>query len=119
MKQIGLIFPDELSTNNKVLSAINKSDALLMYEPCDTFYQLKHHKHKLALQISALRHWKKTLEKDFENIFVSIPSFDKSLIICSIIFPFLSIRMKLGGFSFTLSIILIKPSEPKFFFHLF
>ena len=68
MKQIGLIFPDELSTNNKVLSAINKSDALLMYEPCDTFYQLKHHKHKLALQISALRHWKKTLEKDFENI---------------------------------------------------
>ena len=68
MKQIGLIFPDELSTNNKVLSVINKSDALLMYEPCDNFYQLKHHKHKLVLLISALRHWKKALEKDFENI---------------------------------------------------
>ena len=68
MKQIGLIFPDELSTNNQVLSAINKSDALLMYEPCNTFYQFKHHKHKLVLLISALRHWKKALEKDFENI---------------------------------------------------
>ena len=45
MKNIGIIFPDELSTNNKVLSAIKKSDPLLVYEPCDTFYQIKHHKH--------------------------------------------------------------------------
>ena len=68
MKQIGLIFPDELSANNKVLSAIKKSDPLLLYEPYDPFYQLKHHKHKLVLLISGLRHWKKHLEKDFKNI---------------------------------------------------
>jgi len=68
MKQIGLIFPDDLSTNNKVLSIINGSDPLLIYEPCDTFYQFKHHKHKLVFLLSALRHWKKYLEKDFKNI---------------------------------------------------
>ena len=68
MKQIGLIFPDDLSTNNEVLRNINNSDPLLLYEPCDTFYQLKHHKHKITLLISALRHWKKELEKKFNNI---------------------------------------------------
>ena len=68
MKQIGLIFPDDLSTNNKVLTAIDAADPLLLYEPCDTFYQLKHHKHKLVLLISALRHWKESLERDFNNI---------------------------------------------------
>ena len=68
MKQIGLIFPDDLSTNNKVLSIINGSDPLLIYEPCDTFYQFKHHKHKLVFLLSALRHRKKYLEKDFKNI---------------------------------------------------
>ena len=68
MKQIGLIFPDDLSTNNEVLTSINKTDSLLLYEPCETFYKLRHHKHKLVLLISALRHWKKDLEKDFKNI---------------------------------------------------
>ena len=68
MKQIGLIFPDDLSTNNKVLSSIKSSDPLLLYEPCDNYYQLKHHKHKLVLQISALRHWKEKLENDFTKI---------------------------------------------------
>ena len=32
------------------------------------FYQLKHHKHKLVLLISGLRHWKKELEKNYQNI---------------------------------------------------
>ena len=31
MKQIGLIFPDDLSTNNKVLTAIDASDPLMLY----------------------------------------------------------------------------------------
>ena len=48
MKQIGLIFPDDLATNNKVLLSIDPSDPLLIYEPWDTFYKLKHHKHKLV-----------------------------------------------------------------------
>ena len=64
MKQIGVIFPDDLATNNKVLSTIDKADPLLLYEPCDTFYQINHHKHKLVFLISSLRHWKKVLEKD-------------------------------------------------------
>ena len=68
MKQMGLIFPDDLSTNNKVLSSIKSSDPLLIYEPCDTFYQLKHHKHKLVLLISALRHWKIKLKNNYANI---------------------------------------------------
>ncbi|MDB3881670.1 cryptochrome/photolyase family protein [Gammaproteobacteria bacterium] len=68
MKQIGLILPDNLSTNNKVLLSIKSSDPLLIYEPCDTFYQINHHKHKLVLLISALRHWKKELEIEFKNI---------------------------------------------------
>jgi len=68
MKQIGLIFPDDLSTNNSVLSTIKSSDLLVIYEPCDTFYQISHHKHKLVLLISALRHWKKELEIKFKNI---------------------------------------------------
>ena len=68
MKQIGLLFPDDLSTNNKVLSSIKSSDPLLLYEPCDNYYQLKHHKHKLVLQIAALRHWKEKLENDFTKI---------------------------------------------------
>ena len=68
MKQIGLIFPDDLASNNKVLTSIDKTDPLLLYEPCDTFYQIGHHKHKLVLLLSALRHWKIQLEKDFRNI---------------------------------------------------
>ena len=67
MKQIGLIFPDDLASNNKVLTSIDKTDPLLLYEPCDTFYQIGHHKHKLVLLLSALRHWKVQLEKDFQN----------------------------------------------------
>ena len=68
MKQIGLIFPDDLAANNKVLSTIKKTDPLILYEPCDTFYQLSHHKYKLVMLLSALRHWKINLEKSFKNI---------------------------------------------------
>ena len=68
MKEIGLIFPDDLSTNNSVLSTIKSTDLLVIYEPCDTFYQINHHKHKLVLLISALRHWKKELESKFTSI---------------------------------------------------
>ena len=68
MKQIGLIFPDDLASNNTVLSTLKKTDPLLLYEPCDTFYQLNHHKHKLVFLLSALRHWKIFLEKNYKNI---------------------------------------------------
>ena len=68
MKQLGVIFLDDLSTNNKVLQNINFDDPLLLYEPCDTFYQLKHHKHKITFLVSAIRHWKMSLEKKYNHI---------------------------------------------------
>ena len=53
MKRIGIIFPDDLAVNNKTLQQLNDEDTLLIYEPCDTFYQINHHKQKIAFLISA------------------------------------------------------------------
>lgn len=68
MKRIGIIFPDDLAVNNKTLQQLNDEDTLLIYEPCDTFYQINHHKQKIAFLISALRHWKEELQKKYSNI---------------------------------------------------
>ena len=68
MKRIGIIFPDDLAVNNKTLQQLNDGDTLLIYEPCDTFYQINHHKQKIAFLISALRHWKEELQKKYSNI---------------------------------------------------
>ncbi|MGY8771886.1 MAG: cryptochrome/photolyase family protein, partial [Gammaproteobacteria bacterium] len=67
MKQLGIILPDDLAANNIALKFLEKSDALLIYEPCDTFYQINHHKQKIAFLISALRHWKEELQKKYAN----------------------------------------------------
>ena len=48
MSSIGLIFPDQLSLNNKVLEVIQGDDQILLYEPLETFYEISHHKHKLV-----------------------------------------------------------------------
>ena len=68
MKNIGIIFPDDLAVNNKTLQHLSPEDMLLIYEPCDTFYQINHHKQKIAFLISALRHWKEELQKKYSNI---------------------------------------------------
>ena len=68
MKQLGIIFPDDLAANNLAIKQLKASDYLLLYEPCDTFYQINHHKQKIAFLISALRHLKKSLEKKYKNI---------------------------------------------------
>ena len=52
MKALGIIFPDQLSINNKVLQKIGSKDVLLLYEPVDTFYQIRHHKQKIAFPFS-------------------------------------------------------------------
>ena len=57
MKDLRIIFVDQLSVNNSVLEGINPNDTLLFYEPIDTFYEIKHHKQKIALLVSALRHF--------------------------------------------------------------
>jgi len=50
-------------------SAINKTDTLLIYEPCDTFYQLNHHKQKISLFTDfCTKALEKRIEKNFKNI---------------------------------------------------
>ena len=61
MKDLRIIFVDQLSINNLVLDGINPNDTLLFYEPIDTFYEIKHHKQKIALLVSALRHFIKKI----------------------------------------------------------
>ncbi len=56
MKSLRIIFVDQLSSNNPTLEAMNSSDILLFYEPIETFYEIKHHKQKITLLVSALRH---------------------------------------------------------------
>ena len=55
MKRLKIIFADQLSKNNPVLSDINSQDYLLFYEPLDTFYDIKQHKQKIVLLVSAIR----------------------------------------------------------------
>ena len=57
MKSLVLIFPDQLSRDNKVLNHLTDNNLLLLYEPVDTFYEISHHKHKLVFQISSFRHF--------------------------------------------------------------
>ena len=71
MKQLGIILPDDLARNNKALQHLNAEDTLLVYEPCDTFYQINHHKQKIAFLISALRHWKEELAKKMLLLYLS------------------------------------------------
>ena len=56
MKSLRIIFVDQLSSNNPTLEGINSNDILLFYEPIETFYEIKHHKQKITLLVSALRH---------------------------------------------------------------
>ena len=67
MKDLRIIFVDQLSINNSVLDGINPNDTLLFYEPIDTFYEIKHHKQKIALLVSALRHFIKKINHDMVN----------------------------------------------------
>jgi len=65
MKSLVLIFPDQLSRDNKVLNHLTDNNLLLLYEPVDTFYEISHHKHKLVFQISSFRHFINNLK--YEN----------------------------------------------------
>jgi len=66
MKSLLLIFPDQLSKNNKVFERLDEQNLLLMYEPHDSFYELAHHKHKLVFQISSFRHFIEQIQ--YKNI---------------------------------------------------
>jgi deoxyribodipyrimidine photolyase-related protein len=64
MKSLVLIFPDQLSRDNKVLNHLTGNNLLLLYEPVDTFYEISHHKHKLVFQISSFRHFINNLKHE-------------------------------------------------------
>ena len=55
MKVLRIVFADQLSLSNLAINDINKDDFLLFYEPLETFYEIRHHKHKITLLISSLR----------------------------------------------------------------
>ncbi len=55
MKVLRIVFADQLSLSNLAINNINKDDFLLFYEPLETFYEIRHHKHKITLLISSLR----------------------------------------------------------------
>ena len=55
MKVLRIVFADQLSLSNLALNNLNNDDFLLFYEPLDTFYEIRHHKHKITLLISSLR----------------------------------------------------------------
>ena len=66
MHSLLLVFPDQLSKNNKVFERLDEKNLLLMYEPHDSFYEIAHHKHKLVFQISSFRHFIEQIQ--YKNI---------------------------------------------------
>ena len=64
MKTLRIIFVDQLSSNNPVLDNLDSNDFLLFYEPMSTFYEIKHHKHKITLLISSLRQLAETIKHE-------------------------------------------------------
>ena len=113
MKSLVIIFPDQLSKDNKVLNHLNDNNLLLLYEPVDTFYEISHHKHKLVFQISSFRHFINNLK---HKNFISGWSFKNSgtyLIYEWVIFVVVSCSETLLSLSSSVSssIFQIKPSS--------
>ncbi len=62
MKTLRIIFADQLSKNNPVLSDMQDDDYLMFYEPLETFKEIRHHKHKIVFLISSLRQYASTIK---------------------------------------------------------
>ena len=77
MGALRIIFTDQLSKNNPVLKNVHADDTILFYEPLETFYKIKHHKQKLVLLISSLRHLVKN-QVHKKIIHIKISKNDKS-----------------------------------------
>ena len=87
MKVLRIIFVDQLSKNNPTLDNVLNDDHILFYEPIDTFYEINHHKHKIAFLISSLRRFvnqqkhKKIIHKKItKNYKFNLNSYLKELI---------------------------------------
>ena len=62
MKALRIIFADQLSKNNPVLSDMQDDDYLMFYEPLETFKEIRHHKHKIVFLVSSLRQYASTIK---------------------------------------------------------
>ncbi|GIS25906.1 MAG: hypothetical protein CM15mP127_02790 [Gammaproteobacteria bacterium] len=56
MNTASIVLPDQLSLENEVIKNSKKYDFLVFFEPVNYLYEFKHHKHKLVLLISSIRH---------------------------------------------------------------
>jgi deoxyribodipyrimidine photolyase-related protein len=64
MKKAAWILGDQLSLNNSALRVLDKAtDMVVMTESLEHARELSHHKHKLMLCFSAMRHFKQELEQ--------------------------------------------------------
>jgi len=79
MKNIGILFPDQLSNNNPVITNLGKDDCLIIYEPLPTFYEISHHIQKIGLMISATRHFKESLNVPCDIVHIKISKKPKSI----------------------------------------
>ena len=68
MSSLGIIFPDQLSKNNKVYESLSSEDDLLIYEPVEAFYKNTYHKQKLVFLLASLRNLKEVLSPKFNII---------------------------------------------------
>ncbi len=72
MSKIALILGDQLSENIATLKYIDKSkDFILMAEVKSEASYVKHHKHKIILIFSAMRHFAKELEQNGYQVIYS------------------------------------------------
>ena len=79
MKNIGILFPDQLSNNNPVINHLGKDDCLIIYEPLPTFYEISHHIQKIGLMISATRHFKESLNLPCDIVHIKISKKPKTI----------------------------------------
>ena len=56
--KVALIFPDQLSNKSYIFLNLESYDQVILFEPLDNFYEIPHHKQKIAFLISSLRHIK-------------------------------------------------------------
>jgi len=59
--KIALIFPDQLSNKSYLFLNLESYDQIILFEPLDNFYEIPHHKQKIAFLISSLRHIKQEI----------------------------------------------------------
>ncbi len=86
MSNLRLVFGDQLNKEISALKGLSKSDFIFMCEVKEEATHIKHHKKKIVLLFSAMRHFAEELKKDGYNVIYSkledgnnTQSFDKEI----------------------------------------